>query len=318
MSYLGHAKGDARFAEHRSTWITEDDIAEIQRFGLNVVRVPIGFWIMGSDPTDVSLKQEWAVFAPGALAFLDRLVNEWCPRHDIAVLINIHGAKGSQNGRDHSAAPTSGVKYWSEYPENVENTVQLASFLASRYHASPAFLGLGLLNEPEYPVNPQIVRDYYRRAYHAIRSTGNDCVLVTAPMLNEQHQPVMDDLLRPPEYQNVWHEWHPYFIWGYEAQNADQLVDAVENYGKQLRAWNGNWLLLSEWSCGAPDSAFPGDDLQRLKRFADAQLAAFQGAHAGWTFWSWKHADDQNGRRTGWSMRQLLRDGVLPSPAAST
>ncbi|TMW62890.1 hypothetical protein Poli38472_005508 [Pythium oligandrum] len=311
MSFLGHAKGDERFERHRATWITESDIAEIKRFGLNTVRVPVGFWIMGYDPTDVSNKQEWKVFAPNALKFLDRLVNEWCVTHDLAVLIDIHGAKGSQNGRDHSAPPTSGVKYWSDYPENVENTVQLAAFLANRYQNSPAFLGIGLLNEPEYPVNPQIVRDYYYRAYHAIRSMGNDCVVVTAPMLTEQFPPVMDDLMQYPECYNVWHEWHPYFIWGYEGQNEKQVLQAVRSYADQLKGWQGNWILISEWSLGAQASAFPAEDRKRLKQFADAQLESFSHAHSGWTFWSWKHSDDEQNRPTGWSLRQLLRDGVM-------
>ena len=50
MKFLGHAEGDRRFDEHRRTWITESDIAEIKRCGLNVVRVPVGYWIMGDDP----------------------------------------------------------------------------------------------------------------------------------------------------------------------------------------------------------------------------------------------------------------------------
>jgi glucan 1,3-beta-glucosidase len=311
MQFLGHDKGDPRFEEHRATWITETDMDEIKQFGLNTVRVPVGFWIMPFDPTDISNKRELHVFAPGAVRFLDRLINEWCAKRDLAVLVDIHGAKGSQNGRDHSAPPTCGVKYWCDYPENVDNTVQFAQFLADRYRDSPAFLGIGLLNEPEYPMNPETVREYYKRAYHKIRSTGNDCVLVTAPMLTEQCPPVMDDLLRFPQFTNVWHEWHPYFIWGYEGQSADQIINAVNKYAEQIKAWRGNWLLISEWSLGAPDSAFPADDRQKLKQFADAQLAAFAHAHAGWTFWTWKHVDDKYKRPTGWSMRQLLRDGVL-------
>lgn len=311
MNFLGHAEGDRRFEQHRRTWITENDLAEIKASGLNMVRVPVGFWIMGQDPTDVSHKQEWAVFAPGALQYLDVLVHEWCARHELAVLVDIHAAKGSQNGRDHSAAPTPGVKYWGDYPENVDNTVILARFLADRYRSCPWFLGLGLLNEPEYPVNPAVVKDYYQRAYREIRATGNDCVLTIAPMLTEQCPPHLEDFLRFPEAFNVWVEWHPYFIWGYEGQSRDQVLHAVKCYGEQLARWSGCWLLVDEWSLGSPDSAFPAADRKRLKRFADAQLAAFQAAHAGWVFWTWRHSDDAHGRPTGWSLRQLIRDGVM-------
>ncbi|GAB9468323.1 Glucan 1,3-beta-glucosidase [Globisporangium polare] len=311
MKHLGHSQGDPRFEQHRATWIQEQDIADMKSAGLNTVRVPVGYWIMESDPTDFSNKREWRVFAPGALKYLDMLVNDWCVRHELAVLIDIHAAKGSQNGRDHSAAPVSGEKYWSQYPENVENTVQLAHFLAARYRESPAFLGIGLLNEPECPVDRNVLENYYKTAYAAIRDTGDDCVVTVAPFLTEQGPPSMEDFMKFPEFFNVWHEWHPYFIWGYENQNKTQILKAVEKYGEQVANWRGNWLLISEWSLGCQPSAFPSEDRDGLRELAKAQCGAFANAHSGWTFWSWKHADDVHDKPTAWSLRQLLRDGVM-------
>ncbi|KAI9913447.1 hypothetical protein PsorP6_005447 [Peronosclerospora sorghi] len=310
MKFLGHEEGDRRFHEHRRTWITESDIGEIKRFGLNAVRVPVGYWIMGFDPTDVSNKQEWTVFAPNGLVYLDALVTQWCVKYEMAVIVDIHAAKGSQNGREHSAAVACGAKYWHQYPENVDNTVYLAKFLASRYRSSPSFLGIGLLNEPEPPMDQQVLRSYYERAYSEIRATGNDCVLTVAPLLMEQSPPFMEDFMRFPMYFNVWHEWHPYFIWGYEGQNRNQVLQAIRRYGEQIASWTGNWLLIDEWSLGAQECAFVSDDRCGLEQFASAQLEAFSKAHSGSMFWTWRHSDDQY-RRTGWSMRQLLRDGVI-------
>lgn len=51
MQYLGHGTGDARFEKHRSEWITEGDIKELASYGINTVRVPIGFWLPGFDKT---------------------------------------------------------------------------------------------------------------------------------------------------------------------------------------------------------------------------------------------------------------------------
>ncbi|ETK85373.1 hypothetical protein F441_09929 [Phytophthora nicotianae CJ01A1] len=311
MKFLGHEEGDRRFDEHRRSWITEYDIAEMKRFGLNTVRVPVGYWIMGFDPTDFPNKLEWTVFAPHSLRYLDELVNHWCVKYDMAVIVDIHAAKGSQNGRDHSAAVDSGVKYWGQYPENVDNTVYLAKFLASRYRFCPSFLGIGLLNEPEHPTEQHVLRAYYERAYSEIRATGNDCVLTVAPLLTEQSPPFMEDFMRYPKYFNVWHEWHPYFIWGYEGQNREQVLQAVRRYGDQISSWSGNWLLIDEWSLGAQGCAFPSEDRYGLQQFASAQLEAFSKAHSGWIFWSWRHSDDGHNRPTGWSMRQLLRDGVM-------
>ncbi len=54
MKFWGHSEGDWRFEQHRATWIVESDIAEIAKYGLNTVRVPVGFWIGGFDNFDPS------------------------------------------------------------------------------------------------------------------------------------------------------------------------------------------------------------------------------------------------------------------------
>jgi glucan 1,3-beta-glucosidase len=84
MSYLGHEVGDARFEKHRSEWITEGDIAELASYGINTVRVSIGYWLAGFDKTGGS---DWKVFAPGALKYIDTLIKNWAVKYNVAVLI---------------------------------------------------------------------------------------------------------------------------------------------------------------------------------------------------------------------------------------
>lgn len=67
----------------------------------------------------------------------------------------------------------------------MNNTVDLAVFLADRYRHDPAFLGIGLLNEPTGSTDDGIMHEYYTRAYNAIRATGNDCILTHMPLLYE-------------------------------------------------------------------------------------------------------------------------------------
>ncbi|KAJ0390673.1 hypothetical protein ATCC90586_012120 [Pythium insidiosum] len=76
--------------------------------------------------------------------------------------------------------------------------------------------------------------------------------------------------------------------------------------------WKGNPIYMGEWSLAAPDSA-PFHDENKLKEFAAVQLEQFQGAKAGWAFWSWRH-DDEKTKLSQWSMRQLLRKGIFSVP----
>ena len=308
IEYLGHANGDWRFDQHYKTWITEGDIAEIAQRGLNTVRVPVGFWIAGFDKTGGT---DWQTFAPGSLNYLDKLIKDWANKHNVAVMISIHAAKGSQNGNDNSAPPNPGSTYWSQYPENVQNTVDLSAFLADRYRWEPAFLGVGLMNEPSGTTDDGVLRDYYIRSYQAIRSTGNDCLLTHAPRLWEQDPSHYADFTPPSQgYYNFLHEWHKYTVWGYEGQSEDQILGkALDDISNQITSWTGNWMFIGEWALATNPSA-PFNDNNRFKEFAQKYVRVLNQAHSGWTYWTWKCSWDEGGKNP-WSMRNLMRQGLL-------
>ena len=113
---------------------------------------------------------------------MDRLVQEWAMKYNVAVLIDIHAAKGSQNGKGHSSPPDSEKLYWSPYPENIDNTIEVAHFLAAHYRYTPSFLGVELLNEPT-SVDGAKLKDYYIRAYDAIRKTIRETIASWSPLL---------------------------------------------------------------------------------------------------------------------------------------
>lgn len=69
----------------------ESDFQQIKSLGLNHVRLPVGFWsIVGnsSEPYPV-----------GAYPYVKKAV-DWAKKYGLRVIIDIHGAPGSQNGYD--------------------------------------------------------------------------------------------------------------------------------------------------------------------------------------------------------------------------
>lgn len=42
---LGQDQADKAFASHWGRWITEDDFDDMKSYGLNAVRIPLGFWM---------------------------------------------------------------------------------------------------------------------------------------------------------------------------------------------------------------------------------------------------------------------------------
>lgn len=86
---LGQERADVVFAKHWDTWITQRDIQEIAHLGLNVVRIPIGFWMQED------LVQRWEYYPRGGLGYLDRLVS-WAADAGLYVILSLHGGPGNQ------------------------------------------------------------------------------------------------------------------------------------------------------------------------------------------------------------------------------
>lgn len=81
---------------HWDTWVTENDFAYLHSIGINTVRIPIGYWSLGpsfcagtafADVSDV-YQNSWARVL--------RAVST-AEKYGIGVLIDLHGAPGSQN-----------------------------------------------------------------------------------------------------------------------------------------------------------------------------------------------------------------------------
>ncbi|KAG9402787.1 hypothetical protein AC1031_006336 [Aphanomyces cochlioides] len=247
-------------------------------------------------------------YAKGGLDYLDKLIRDWAWKHNVAVLISIHGAPGSQNGHDHSGAEDSHV-YWSQYSENVKATVNFASFLAQRYKNDDAFLGIE-------SVDTNVLMQCYRDAYKAVRAVS-DCVLTHVPLLSHQklgHGTYMDDFA--PEMTNVWHEWHPYVIWTYESMTEDQLINqGVAGRVNDINNWKGKPIFLGEWSFVMPGSTF--SDMNRFGQLASRMMGMFKGAKSGWAYWTWKKANDDKSNLDKWSLRSVLKLANSFTPTAN-
>jgi glucan 1,3-beta-glucosidase len=339
MRKLGYTAGSAAFKLHRDFWITESEIATIAATGLNTVRVPVGFWIVcdddstsyefGSrsgcvrDPSITTSDLQINKYARGSLAYLDRLINDWAVKYNVAVMLSLHAHQGSQNGYEHSAPVQLDDLGWFLNDANRNNSVNFVSFLARRYKNSAAFLGMNVINEPRMDSrlseNDQwdFLKKYYNLSYSAIRDDGNDCVIAISPMLQQQDAPHLLGLMDDGKYTNVWHELHSYYIWGFPENNEQLVLDAVNNYrnGTIIPASKNtnNRLFVGEWCMGGPpNESGIFSNMDNFRELGRRQLEMLsQYPTGGWAFWSWRHSDDSIGKLTGWSLRALLRDGYL-------
>jgi aryl-phospho-beta-D-glucosidase BglC (GH1 family) len=90
VAALGQDAANAAFANHWNTWITRADIQEMLSYGLNTIRIPVGYWIR----EDI-VYADSEHFPKGGLQYLERLCG-WASDAGFYIIIDLHGAPGAQ------------------------------------------------------------------------------------------------------------------------------------------------------------------------------------------------------------------------------
>lgn len=89
VSALGQDAADEAFAAHWGSWITQDEISQMRDYGLNTIRIPVGYWLK-EDLVDASEH-----FPRGALPYLEDVCG-WAADAGMYVIMDLHGAPGAQ------------------------------------------------------------------------------------------------------------------------------------------------------------------------------------------------------------------------------
>ena len=110
---------------HWQTYFTEADVQKLASWGINAVRIPIGYWHYHNSVQNTP-------YISGADYYLEQAIG-WCRQNGIKVLIDIHGSPGSQNGFDNSGH--AGTVGW-QTGNNMEITTNVLVEVATKYGAA--------------------------------------------------------------------------------------------------------------------------------------------------------------------------------------
>jgi glucan 1,3-beta-glucosidase len=194
---LGNQAG-ARLRQHRETFITAEDFLWIKKRGLNAVRLPVGYWALEAPKPYVP-----------ASDFMDLALDQ-ASRNGLKLILDLHGAPGSQNGWDHSGR--SGEIGWHKDPNNIKETVRVLGTFAEKYGKHPALLGIELLNEPSTQIPVEILKDFYLNAYSEIRKHAGPEVAI---VFHDSFRALAwQNFMKEPDYSNVIIDTHLYQSFG--------------------------------------------------------------------------------------------------------
>ena len=290
----------AHLQAHRESWITDEDFAWIAARGLNCVRLPVGYWVLESAPPYVP--------APDTL---DRAFRQ-AAAHGLSVLLDLHGAPGSQNGWDHSGR--AGVVGWLSDPKYAAQTLDVIDGLAQHCKRYDNLIGVELLNEPRWDVPIETLKNYYQEGYERVRKHLPPTVAV---VIHDAFRPLeWTSFMQEPGFVNVVLDTHRYQCYTKEDIDKDILEHisfTVEDLARELGAMREKELptIVGEWSA-ALNPASLGDlkgfaRTQASRAYSGAQIVAYETT-AGWFYWSYKLEESSD-----WSFRDCVQRGLLPN-----
>lgn len=157
---LGADAAKSKLQQHWNSWITQDDFNQMAKAGLNHVRIPIGYWSV--------IRRDGEPYVQGAYEVLGKAL-DWAQAAGLKVMIDLHGAPGSQNGFDNSGR--YGNIQWTQ-GDTVSHTTKVLNKIRDDHASHPAVSAIELLNEPMGPnLDMSTVRQFYMDGWGNLRDS---------------------------------------------------------------------------------------------------------------------------------------------------
>ena len=259
---FGASKRDELVSTYENNYWTTQDFDNCVEMGMSVIRLPFTYMNLCDD--NGNLKSN-------AFDRLDWFVQN-CSQRGMYVILDMHGAFGSQNGMDHSGEINDGKQlYYNQ--SNKDKTLNLWKKIAEHFKGNPAVAAYDILNEPgiKAAATYSLHWDFYNEIYNTIRSKDSNHIIIMESCWDA------DNLPRPSQYgwTNVAYEYH-YYPWS--AQNSS---DAQKSYfsGKVSDIANHNYgvpTFVGEFTCFEQAEGWK------------AAMSTFNGQGWHWTTWSYK------------------------------
>ncbi|KAI0319374.1 glycoside hydrolase superfamily [Amylostereum chailletii] len=274
---------------HWDTFIDESDFQHLASIGINTVRLPIGYWSLG--PT-------FCAGTPFA-AVADVYRNAWSQvvrainmagSFGIGVLVDLHGAPGSQNGQQHSGISDGQTNLFTN-PADQVMTMTVLTFLVQQLSQVNNVVGVQMLNEPH---NDPSLADFYTRAITTLRQSSPTAS--SFPLyLHDGFDLNRFSAFVAARTDFVVQDYHSYFVFTPSDETMaahDHMANIKGSIANSLRTASAQArrnVIVGEWSCAltAESLAQESDQAESRREFCQTQMDIYTEVAAGWSFWSY-------------------------------
>ena len=287
----------SKIQAHRLSFITEEDFKWLAENGVNAVRLPVGYWVLEDSGPYINAAQ-----------YLDFAV-DMCEKYDLKLLIDFHGAQGSQNGRDHSGR--IGESNWYKERLNQTRSIEVLENLARRYYDRSCVWGYQLLNEPKIGLIQWKLRRYYRQAYwrmievarpgtNIIFHDGFTTLMLSGAIRRTKSYPVIID--------RHWYHFLQAFRYWLSIDWYFKKLNLSKYHLRIIRRTQP--LIIGEWSGvidGKVVKKLPKSQRNPVQyRHIKEQMELYDNETDGWFYWSYKTESDDL-----WNFRSLVEKGFI-------
>jgi aryl-phospho-beta-D-glucosidase BglC (GH1 family) len=281
---------------YQRSYFKEEYFDLLADMGVNVLRLP--FWYRNLVDADGDFYDyDPANEDPFASAFkyVDWFA-EQAGKRGIYIILDMHGAPGSQSGSDHSGKDGGDKKEeFSEFffgpnaPVNQELFYKIWEVIAKRYIGNPVIAGFDLLNEPfctwRYTTKLSASELYnmlwsiYDEAYRRIRAINPDHLII----LGATWDPI--DLPHPAKFNwtNIMYKYHNYAQGSPTELNNENYV--ISNMHRKLN-------LIRAASYDVPNYIGEFNYFGNLASW-ESGLELFNSLGINWTSWTFKTTPNQ-------------------------
>lgn len=327
-----------RMKQHRDTYITEEDFRYVAERGINLVRIPVPYFVFGDRPPLL-----------GCIEYLDKAF-DWAEAHGLQILIDLHTVPGSQNGYDNGGL--TGVCKWCKNPEEVEFALTILERLAQRYGTRQGLFGIQVLNEPiSFPV--WVSSPSFRAAVDKEEAKGSWYVPMSflKPFYIEAYRRLRAVL--PEEKTIVFHDgfrlthWNRFFD---EQKMKNVILDThiyifamekfvplhmlwvyriyvgfnkwkIKQVSKHIPVVVGEWCISNEYGTSVGKGKTLTEELRELKRSHFREVAELQmdawSSSAGYIYWNYQLLRDREAPmdeewKESWDLARCWQRGWVP------
>ncbi|KAJ1950355.1 Glucan 1,3-beta-glucosidase 3 [Linderina macrospora] len=292
---------------HWESWIQRGDFERMASIGINTVRLPIGWWVLGPGFTQ-GLYEKHAEVYRNALFYLGRVLR-WAEEFQIGVLLDIHAIPGGQNNDSHSGITGKPLFYQNSACQ--ELTLQCYSALTMLVSDITHVVGLQIINEP---LDDPMLEGFYYRAIQTIRAISRSLpIYIGDAWSTEKYAKFTGNML--VQFGMIVLDTHRYWVFMPREQQErvpelarklwEDVKPELERYNADAR---GN-LIIGEYSAVLANPSFEGEDPAKcMGDFVRHQMAAFEQVSAGTFYWTWRLQYDS----WFWSFQYSLDQGVVP------